>query len=210
MNWSYDSYMAYARGVVHDAANPMNAISMHLELLELLLQSNPKGVDVLKRARDDMHRALATVRRAVYLPDLPIESAATSIVLRESIEDAWTIAGADEHRLRCEVPDDVQVHASPSLLQQALIQLLANAEAFGTGDIRCTLVGSALKIRNSIPSAVSVDSWLQPGFSSRRKAGHLGLGLNIARGALETFGAALELYADDATCTAMVAFSEHG
>lgn len=210
MNWSYDNYMAYARRAVHDVANPVNAISMHLELVELLLGGNTKGADVLERTRADLERTLATARRSMYLPDLPISSQRTSVGLHDCVVGAWSLVRAGGSHLECEIAPGESVIASDGLLQQALIQLLANAVEFGSGSVECAVRGGSLTIRNHSHNPLQFDKrWWEPGYSTQE--GHQGIGLNVAQGALEAMGAKLSLdTGDDGTCTAVVTLSVHG
>ena len=208
MTWSYDNYMAYARRVVHDVANPVNAISMHLELVELLLGGNAKGADVLERTRADLERTLATARRSMYLPDLPISSQRSPLGLHDCIIGAWSLVRAAGSHIECNVAPEIRVIGSDGLLQQALIQLLANAAAFGGGTVECAMHEGSLSISNQADMRFD-KRWWEPGYTTQE--GHQGIGLNIARGALEAMGARLSLESsDDGTCTAAVTLSVNG
>jgi signal transduction histidine kinase len=119
-------------GVAHEVKNPLNAMMIHLELLQEKLVEPPEGV------RDSLHVIGAEIRRLdravqgflkfIRPQELALRPLDLNALLADAIaflEPEWGSAGVRfESRLDPQMP---MVTADPELLRQAILNILLNA-----------------------------------------------------------------------------------
>jgi signal transduction histidine kinase len=190
---------AFVRGAAHDIANPLNAIAMNAELVKLLLEREQpaRAREALDRLLEDCARCgrliqgmqrfgsgLHTGPRTTF-PVRMLIDAAIDLVRQESTTALPAFSREDV---------DAQVSADLPALERSLAGVLHNAaEAQADSiQIRTYLDGDAVIIQvrdngNGIP-ADAQSKVAEPFYTTRRAAGHSGLGLTLAHELLRTHG----------------------
>jgi signal transduction histidine kinase len=131
-------------GVAHEIKNPLNAISLHLDLLRTRAENNGPGgagdelipeIDVLSREVRRLDRVVKTFldfSRPVEVRFAEVNLAALATEVADLMTPQARLAGIE---LECEVPvEPVYVRGDEDMLQQAVLNLVTNAmEAMRTG-----------------------------------------------------------------------------
>lgn len=194
---------ALADGIIHDVRNPMSSLRLDLQMLHKEVgrgaETRPERVgELADRARRTMDRVDAVMREFLYVSQ-PEPAARERVDLLECVRDCRDLLGprfeAAGVGLRIEAPDaPVFVSGFEVGIKRALINVLTNAKQVsprgGKVTVRVAREGSA--------GTVSVDDE-GPGIPRselRRifemfvtyRAGGTGLGLHLARAAVEKSG----------------------
>jgi len=195
-----------AAGIGHEINNPLTYVMLGLERLSRHLHETTTPAEVLEsldEAREGGQRIQKTVDglRTYSRP----AQAPRPVMLRDIVTDALHLAGP---RMRQSARVELAVGAAPpvlgegSRLVQGLVNLLVNAaQAVGTSGnvvvrVGTTSAGEAVvEVADSGPGveAAHLRRLGEPYFTTRAKAGGLGLGLFVTRGIAEAHGGRLEL-----------------
>jgi len=205
-------------GVAHEINNPLAFVLSHLETAKKALQKAADPETTFSpAARAEWERATARLREMGVglqrIRDLVLklrvfsrldEGAWQAISVRESVESVLMILG---HRLQDRIAVDLHfgspdvIECYPSLLNQALLNVLANAadaiEGTGTVSIHTGATGPVYAIRivdtgSGIPAALK-ERVLEPFFTTKAPGQGTGLGLSITHSIMRKHGGALEL-----------------
>ncbi|MBI3047197.1 MAG: HAMP domain-containing histidine kinase [Acidobacteria bacterium] len=119
-------------GLIHDINNALQVISGTLELLEQRTDMPAAAAPALDRLRSQSARATAALANVQLFTRAPVQESAT-VNLREIAEHSITLRAFAIRRagltIRLEAPaDDYQVAGIRGQLQQAVLNLIANAE----------------------------------------------------------------------------------
>ena len=128
-------------GVAHEIKNPLNAISLHLDLLRARAESNGDGdelipeIDVLSREVRRLDRVVKTFldfSRPVEVRFAEVDLGALATEVSHLMTPQARLAGIE---FECHVPvQPVLVRGDEDMLQQAVLNLVTNAmEAMRTG-----------------------------------------------------------------------------
>jgi signal transduction histidine kinase len=202
----------FAAGVAHEFANPLNAITMNVELARMMIArgQTERLSDVLGRLVDDCRRTTAVVQGVQRYASGMTRGAPEETFIKLLVEEAAQLA-------RKEMPSELyQIQVTPidpavaviadrRGLQRALANVIRNAiEADATRielstdiddqqvQIACCDNGSGIGPRE-LP--LVFDAF----YSSRRAKGASGLGLSCARAVLAVHGG--ELYVESSSPT---------
>ncbi len=201
-----------AAGVAHEINNPTAVIHYNLELLRQLLNDQgelaPEIATRLEHSRTATRRIAAIVRQLLESGrdhDLATEGAAPFLIA-PVIDQAIVAATVTVPEIKVAVtcPPELCARGEPNALEQALINLLANA-AHATRDVAsgaricidAERAGDRVKLRVSdngpgIPDAIR-DRIFKP-FSTTKPVGQgTGLGLAVSRGLLVRHGGTLSV-----------------
>lgn len=119
------------RGVAHEVKNPINAIVLHLQLLQnKLAQEEPdtrRHVDIIDNEIRRLDRVVQTLVDFTRPRDLHIEE----IDLRQLLEDVAQLAAPDAEQhgvnIECHLPDlNLPVKADVDLMKQAILNVVIN------------------------------------------------------------------------------------
>ncbi|HZC23958.1 MAG TPA: ATP-binding protein, partial [Candidatus Binatia bacterium] len=119
------------RGVAHEVKNPINAIVLHLQLLQnKLAQEEPdtrRHVDIIDNEIRRLDRVVQTLVDFTRPRDLHIEE----IDLRQLLEDVAQLAApdAEQHgvKVECRLPDlNLPVKVDVDLMKQAILNVVIN------------------------------------------------------------------------------------
>lgn len=198
-----ETFTGYSRRVVHDVANAANAISTHLQLIELLAAGNDALQAPLGRALLDIDRLIATLKARLYLPPMPISSESSAVAPASLIQRLWDQNDAQAD-LDNQVDKALQWEVSESLLCQALTPILDNAIQASSTWVRCRVSSAEthrrLCVENPVSDVSNWQDWQQAFFTTRSHAGALGLGINMAEHAMEQMGGRLDLAVREGVC----------
>ncbi|MEO7521734.1 MAG: PAS domain S-box protein, partial [Gemmatimonas sp.] len=202
------SLQALLGGVANEIRNPLNAL---LSIAELEASSPTLGGHdrrVLEQIRDEARRA-ARVVSDVLASALDRPSERTIVDMNRVVRSAMELQGYGLRNHGIQVvlalaPSSLNTHADGRQLQQAIVNLLANAEeaVLETAQPRRILVESAaqdalvtLRISDTGPGiadAIAANVF-EPMFSTRSARGGRGLGLTIAQGIVVAHGGTVEV-----------------
>ena len=119
------------RGVAHEVKNPINAIVLHLQLLQnKLAQEEPdtrRHVDIIDNEIRRLDRVVQTLVDFTRPRDLHIEE----VDLRQLLEDVAQLAGPDAEQhgvnIECHLPDlNLPVKVDVDLMKQAILNVVIN------------------------------------------------------------------------------------
>jgi len=196
-----------ANGIAHDFRNPMSALRLDVQLLQREAargaEARPERLaELAERARQTVDRMDKVFQEFLDLSH-PGDAAPAAVDLGACVRDCLALLAARfEHagvrgELQIEAPEPVQVLAQRQALQRALVNVLTNAEQFSPR-------GAAVSVRIRREGRQAVLEVLDRGpgipaaeqdrifemFVSRRPGG-TGLGLFLARTAVERCGGAI-------------------
>ena len=121
------------RGVAHEVKNPINAIVLHLQLLQnKLAQEEPdtrRHVDIIDNEIRRLDRVVQTLVDFTRPRDLHIEE----VDLRQLLEDVAQLAAPDAEQhgvnIECHLPDfNLPVKVDVDLMKQAILNVVINGE----------------------------------------------------------------------------------
>jgi signal transduction histidine kinase len=189
---------AFTSGVAHEIKNPLNSLSL---LLELLLQKAPpeakEGLDLGKAQVQAIARIVDGFSSAVR----PVRPVAAALDLEEVLLralDKLTAEAPDAAaRVRVETEPGVRLRGDGELLSQALLNLLKNAvEASPSAPVRVegrrTKKRIEIRVRDEGPG-IPPDALVrifEPFFTTKDKG--MGVGLFLARKIIEAHGGTLD------------------
>ena len=197
----------FMRGLAHEIANPLNAITMNTELMRLLLDrgDSARAREVLDRLLGDCARCARMVRELQKFGSGLREQAQARVPVRALLDGA---ANALALEYSGTLPAfridsvDAQLSVDRTALERALTALLRNAAEAGAGTVAITARrdGDALVIDvrddGAGPTPEDLAHAGEPFYTTRRASGGLGLGLTLARELLRWHGGALQLAAN--------------
>ena len=195
---------AFLRAAVHEIANPLNAISMNAELAKLLLQreQTAQAVEVLGRLLDDCGRCGRVLRGVQRFGSSMNSQQRETVQVRALIDSAIEIfvqehsaASPAMHIEAIEQPIVVGLAA----MQRVIEGLLLNAAQAGATVIKIQVQRDADSILmdisdngSGIPAEIR-SRVIEPFFTTRRTAGHNGLGLTLADALMRAHGGDLQV-----------------
>lgn len=185
--------------ITHEVRNPLNAMSLHAELLAEEVADRPEAAQMLQTIASEIGRLEQVTARYLDLsrrrePELSPEGATALVrgVLRTD-EELWRRAGA-EVALEGEVPGVVEL--AGEALRRAVRNVVRNAVEAGARRVLVRLSRHAdrlqVEIRDDGPgiAAPDLERVFDPFFTTKVKG--TGLGLAISRQELEEAGGSLE------------------
>ena len=145
------------RGVAHEVKNPINAIVLHLQLLQnKLAQEEPdtrRHVDIIDNEIRRLDRVVQTLVDFTRPRDLHIEE----VDLRQLLEDVAQLAAPDAEQhgvnIECHLPDlNLPVNVDVDLMKQAILNVVINGEQAMPQGGRLTI--SARRENNAVVAEV--------------------------------------------------------
>jgi len=127
-----------AAGIAHEVRNPLASIALHAEVLHEDLADRPVQQEILEKISRAVHRLDAIVGDVLRFARSARGDARLHPVI-DSIAEALSACDAEVVRagvtVECRVPDALPVLADPTLVVQALVNLVRNAvEAMSESD----------------------------------------------------------------------------
>jgi PAS domain S-box-containing protein len=202
----------FIANAAHELRTPLAAIASAIDVLQSGAKEQPVERDLfldhITRESDRLQRlarALLLIARADVQHDAPrVEIVAVQPLLTEIAESLRPAAGV-EVLVRC--PDDLAALTNRELLEQALLNVASNAVRYtekGSITLTCRADGEVAAIEvldtgRGIPPSESGRVFERFYRAGARDAQGFGLGLSIARNAVEAIGGRIELQsAEDA------------
>jgi signal transduction histidine kinase len=198
-----------AREMAHEIRNPLNAMSINLEMLEEELEgkgtANPEDLRMfLKGIKGEIHR-LKDLTENFLSYARPAQLSMDNQDLNHFLEELCVFIQSEVEARRIHLERDLDpllpsVEFDSALLRQAVLNILSNAQQMvgegGTIRVRSRVDprgGVRISIQDTGPgmSAEVQENLFQP-FHSHREGG-TGLGLPIARRAVEAHGGRIEV-----------------
>lgn len=202
-------------GIAHDLGNPINAIDMHLQLLQMEDGLSPQVQESLDTIREEILRMQRVLRELVDLARRRRDDAA-AVDLSRLVKDAITLIRHDRRMRGVEVsldlsPDTPSVEAIEDHLMQVLLNLIINAldamplggrlriETFPSPDTDDTddNTGPSATLRLSDNgegmSQEVLNRCLEPLFTTKPPGKGTGLGLSIVRDIITNTGGHLAI-----------------
>jgi len=216
-----NAIMLLAAGVAHEIGNPLNAITIHLQLMERELRELPgeKGTalsELLQVARDEVSRLdhiLTDFLGAIRPSDPQREQASVEVLLTESLRVLRKEAEDRGAWIEVDVPPDLPVIlVDKGQVRQAFFNLARNAiQSMGRGGILKVTASSndrfvLVCFRDSGDgiSAEALAQIFEPYRSSRLKG--TGLGLMIVQRILRDHGGHIEIDTEPGRGTAVTMY----
>jgi signal transduction histidine kinase len=198
---------AFLRGLAHEIANPLNAVTMNSELVRLLLDrgDSARAREVADRLSTDCARCSRLMRELQRFASNVRVQALVHVCVSDVLEGAkraialeysGTLPAFQVEAL------DANVTADPVALQRALAALLRNAADAGADKVTLAARREGARIIIDISdngSGFSADELVrvaEPFYSTRRADGALGLGLTLARELLRQHGGELAIFSN--------------
>jgi two-component system sensor histidine kinase PilS (NtrC family) len=189
-------YFRLVNSLAHEIRNPLNALSVNLELLSRQIGDGP-GADKLTAAVREVKRLddlLAAFLRFAR-PKVPV---ARELKVGSVLTDLETfitpVAAAGGAALEFKVADDLTVNTDPDLLKQALLNVILNSLEAGAGRVDVTAEDCGdevvVTVRDDGPGLAEPARAFEPFYSTKEEGS--GLGLPTARTIAESLGGRLE------------------
>ena len=174
----------WIRNISHDLNTPVTSLGLLINgAIDGVFPFDEKLMESLKKENDTLSKRIASVGYYSYLlsPDVHVEK--EDIEVRELAADVISSNG-----LECSISGDAEAYADPSLLSRAILEVVRNADTYGTGDDTPAMMlriggdgSSVIEVRNrgSLPKPLPqfFEPWAR-GDESRTSGGS-GLGLSI-------------------------------
>jgi len=195
---------SFTRGLAHELANPLNALSMNAEVVRMLIERNEGS-----RAKERLAALIADCARCGRILH-GIRRFGTGMSLGDADRRSTTIgdlvnAACDQLRQEGPVPPIELYGAQTCLtvdgeaLTRAFAELLRNCLEAGARSVRIEVGRHETGIRvdfiddgSGIPAALQ-GKVLEPFFSTRRNDGNAGLGLTVVQKLLHACGGSLAI-----------------
>ena len=194
--------------VTHEVRNPLNAISLHAELLADELRA-PEQQALLGTVATEIRRLEAVTERYLDLA----RRRAPELASEDPTALARSVASLEEERLRrlgveLQVigPEAESVEVDGNVLRRALLNLVRNAAEAGAQHITVRVSREAQALAISVSDdgpglePGTVDRVFDPFFST--KARGTGLGLAVTRQEIEDQGGSIDVVSEPGTGTA--------
>ncbi|MES2524208.1 MAG: PAS domain S-box protein, partial [Gemmatimonadota bacterium] len=207
-------------GVANEINNPLTALLAIAELEASSPTLAPADRAVLEQIRDEARRAssiVADLLESTYPRPLERVTVDLNRIVRGSMElQGYSLRQRGVRVVSALSPETLEVHADASQLQQALINLLVNAEeavlATGRpGEIRIETSSDATHVHvmvtdtgGGIPEA-NARHVFEPMFTTRSERNSRGLGLTISRSIVRDHGGSVSFRVGDTGTTFMIA-----
>ena len=193
----------FLRDLVHELANPLNSLSMNVEILQTLIQRNsePRAGDAIERLRQDQLRLEHLLRSLrTYATALAQPSRAT-IDLHELIEEAQAATHDEEAPAVAVVVTNEESRLSIARTAGvcAIAAILRNAAEAGASQVTVAVESAAGKTRLIFDDdGPGIDDRAQARvldafFTSQRDDAHFGLGLTAVRAVARAHGGDIEI-----------------
>jgi two-component system phosphate regulon sensor histidine kinase PhoR len=151
----------------HEIRTPVTSLIGFIETLQEGAIDDPEAarrfLEIMKKNADRLHAIiedlldLSRIEREAERGDVPLEVASLRAVVEEALEASGGVLRAKGIRVELSCPRDLKVRANPSLLVQAIVNLVDNAakysEAGSAVAVACreTGRGVAIAVRDSGP-----------------------------------------------------------
>ena len=200
--------VAFMRGLAHEIANPLNAITMNSELIRLLLDRGDaaRAREVLDRLLTDCARCAKLVRELQKFGSGLRPQARGSVPVDELLQGARTMLaleyGATLPEFRIGALDASLQDVDRTALERALAALLRNAAEAGAATVTLDAQRDGddvvIDVRDdgNGPAAEDLVRGVEAFYTTRRADGGVGLGLTLARELLRWHGGTLTLAAN--------------
>ena len=155
---SSDQFDAHARELVHEIRNPLNSVSLNLQLIEedllsVEIQEADKALNRIRRIRSEIERLnqiLTDFRRFTELPPLSFRQCNLGMLIEEVLEFTEPEAQSRNIKVIREVQELPSIKLDPDQFKQALWNLIINAaqamENGGTLTVRTSGLGDNIHI----------------------------------------------------------------
>lgn len=211
-----------AAGVAHEIGNPLNSLSLHLQLLERKIKKLPKSDqdslgEHLTTARTEIGRLDIILKQFLQAirPSAPVrEPADLHHILEESLLALQPELESREIAVTLDLADDLpEIELDPGQIQQALYNLIRNAyQAVSPPDGEISITSAfneyeitlAISDNGSGMSPEVMGAIFEP-FQTTKSAGS-GLGLLIVRRILREHGGELEVESEEHAGTTVTLF----
>jgi two-component system NtrC family sensor kinase len=195
----------FIAGVAHEMNNPLQSVLGHLELLMDRGEKEPPKRTELRRIYNDADRAAKVVRDLlVFAGNHPVARRRLSVgrLLSRAIAARQSAFHKADVEFSREGPDDLEITGDSGLLQQALLNILINAEQAiahggGAGRILIRTEASAGQVTITIedngpgiPPDV-LPRIFDPFFTTKEVGQGTGLGLAIVYGVIQEHGGSI-------------------
>jgi signal transduction histidine kinase len=198
---------AMANGIFHDFRNPMSALRLDLQLLKREVDRGAglrtdRVSDLAERARKTLDRLDAILKEFLHIsrPDPVMGSTDLNDCLRDGLDLLSARFVRSGVNLKAELTDEpLAVAGMPTGLKRAVVNVLVNAE-------QVSPAGSTVRVRSGRVHGQAVVEIMDEGPGVSRadrerifemfvsdKPGGMGLGLALARTAIESSGGTIEV-----------------
>lgn len=191
-----DYYFTLVNSLAHEIRNPLNALSVNLDLLSRQIGEGP-GAGKLAGALREVRRLdeLLTAFLRFARPKVPKKRELKLGLLLADLETFITpVAATSGVTLEFGPVADVAVKTDPDLLKQALLNVIINSFEAGAGrvDVAAEDCGDdvVITVRDDGPGLAESARAFEPFYSTKEEGS--GLGLPTARAIAESLGGRLE------------------
>jgi two-component system sensor histidine kinase HydH len=192
-----DYYYKLVNSLAHEIRNPLNALSVNLNLLSREIGDGP-GAEKLATAIEEIRR-LDELLNAFLRFARPKVPKGREVELNRVLAELETfiapVAATSAVTLAFQAARDVVVNTDPDLLKQALLNVILNSLEAGASRVDIVAGergdGIVIAVRDDGPGVAEPSRVFEPFYST--KADGSGLGLPTARAIVESLGGRLEL-----------------
>ena len=155
---SSDQFDAHARELVHEIRNPLNSVSLNLQLIEedlsaVEIQEVDEVLNRIRRIRSEIERLnqiLTDFRRFTGLPPLSLRQSNLGALIEEVLEFTEPEAQSRNIKVVREIQELPSIELDPEQFKQALWNLIINAtqamENGGTLTVRASALNDNIQI----------------------------------------------------------------
>jgi two-component system phosphate regulon sensor histidine kinase PhoR len=187
----------------HEIRTPVTSLKGFIETLQDGAIDDPEAarrfLAIMKKNADRLHAIiedllnLSRIEREAERGEVPLEQAALRGIVEEALEACDGGLQAKEIRVELDCPRDLQVRANPSLLVQAIVNLIDNAAKYSEAGSAVTITcreterGVAVAVRDSGPGIPRehlprlFERFYRVDKGRSRNLGGTGLGLSIVK-----------------------------
>lgn len=210
MAQSVEQAISGQRRLLHDVSHEFRSPLARLQILVGLARQTPsESAMVLDKVEAETQKLNALVEEILTYSRLESGAAAVKLQqvdlleLLESVAEDGRLEALSQHKqLLVKADTEVQVQADPDLLYRALENLIRNAIKFTAADTQVTVELQLqeqqvqIKISDQGPGVAHADvaKLFTPFFRGQSKKDGVGLGLSIAKRAVESCGGELKLH----------------
>jgi signal transduction histidine kinase len=198
------------QGLMHEINNPLSVIILNLALLEQMRiedASINKRLEAIRQAAQRIDQTMKALETISFVLEEP-RSAQIDLLVREEVEKVIRLGLLSEHQVDMSMPADLpllQVQIHP--LRLAVHQILVNAAEAVVSDPAARLHIRAYRDKNGLVLSIhndgadippeELDRIFELSYTTKQSGGRLrglGLGLFVARNAVEVNGGHLEVF----------------